>query len=471
VKTINATSYPNSRNLTVDSTTGEIYQVGELIDTNSVSVVISAFGIKSHTLDATLQFPQIQGPIEYSIVRWGSDGLAFIGPSTDNTNAGLYLLRSSFVSANVLNPTPVLSAISPTSVSAGGAAFTLTVTGSGFFASSVINWNGTALTTTYVNSGKLTATVPALAIAQTGTAQIAVFNPAPGGGSSVAQYLLIGAPSLVLSLSQIAFPDQVEGVASSAKTLTLTNSGTFALSIQGVTSTGDFNASSQCGSSLASNASCTISVTFTPTAMGSRTGNLTIADSASGSPHTVTLTGNGTAAFTIGAAQSGSITATVTSGSAASYSLSLAGASGFAGAVNLSCTGAPQYATCTVSPTSVTLTSGGTAIFTVNVATSVTQTSQLVRSTTVALAGMGFAGLVVLSFASRLRRRVRGLLIMVLAGLVISASLVSCGGGGSGGGVGSHSTVYNTPPGSYNLTLTATASGASASQTLTLVVK
>ena len=471
VKTINATSYPNSRNLTIDPATGEIYQVGELIDDNSVGVVISAFGIKSHTLDATLQFPQLQGPIEYNIVRWGSDGLAFIGPSTDNTSAGLYLLRSSFVSAKTLNPTPILNAILPASVPPGSAAFTLTVTGSGFIASSVIDWNGTALTTTYVNSGKLTATIPASAIAQSGTAQIAVFNPAPGGGSSAAQYLSIGTASLVLSSSQIAFPDQVEGVASSAKTVTLTNSGTIALSILGVSATGDFNASSQCGSSLAANTSCTISVTFTPTAAGSRTGTLTISDNTAGSPHTVTLSGNGTAAFTIGAAQSGSMTATVASGSMASYSLSLVGAAGFTGVVNLSCTGAPQYATCTVSPTSVTLTSGGSGNFTVNVTTSVTQTSQVARSATVALAGTGLAGLVVLSFASGLRRRVRGLLMMMAAGLVISAGLTSCGGGGSGGGGGSHTSVYDTAPGTYSLTLTATASGASASQTLTLVVK
>jgi hypothetical protein len=469
VKTINATSYPNSRNLIPDPATGEIYQVGELIDGNSVGVVISAFGIKSHALDATLQFPQLQGPIEYNIVRWGSDGLAFIGPSSDNTSAGLYLLRSGFASS-ALNPTPVLSAILPTSVSTGGVAFTLTVTGSGFMASSVIDWNGTALTTAYVNGGKLTATVPASAIAQSGTAQIAVFNPAPGGGSSVPQYLSIGTASLVLSSSQIAFPDQVEGVTSSAKTVTLTNSGTIALAIQGVSATGDFNASSQCGSSLPANTSCTISVTFTPTAVGSRTGTLAIADNTAGSPHTVSLSGNGTAAFTIGTTQGGSMTATVTSGSTASYSLSLVGAAGFAGAVNLSCTGAPQYATCSVSPGSVTLTSGGTANFTVNVATSITQTSQLVRRTSVALAGVGFAGFVVLSFAGGLRRRVRELLIMLAAAFVISAGLASCGGGGSGGG-GTHTTVYNTPPGSYNLTLTATASGASASQTLTLMVK
>jgi hypothetical protein len=165
------------------------------------------------------------------------------------------------------------------------------------------------------------------------------------------------------------------------------------------------------------------------------------------------------------------MTATVASGSMGSYSLSLVGAAGFTGAVNLSCTGAPQYAKCTVSPTSVTLTSGGSGSFTVNVSTSVTQTSQLAQSATVALAGIGLAGLVVLSFASGLRRRVRGLLMMLATGLVISAGLTSCGGGGSGGGGGSHTTVYDTAPGTYSLTLTATASGASASQTLTLVVK
>ncbi len=53
--------------------------------------------------------------------------------------------------------------------------------------------------------------------------------------------------------------------------------------------------SNTCGTSLAAHTTCTINVTFTPTQLGQRTGTLTITDNAAGSPHTVSLTGAGTA--------------------------------------------------------------------------------------------------------------------------------------------------------------------------------
>src|SRR5574340_664813 len=58
---------------------------------------------------------------------------------------------------------------------------------------------------------------------------------------------------------------------------------------------GDFAQSNSCGSSLATNASCTINVTFTPTASGARTASISVTDNASGSPQTVSLTGTGLA--------------------------------------------------------------------------------------------------------------------------------------------------------------------------------
>jgi hypothetical protein len=82
------------------------------------------------------------------------------------------------------NPVPTLTSISPTSATAGGAAFTLTAYGTNFISSSVVRWNGSSRTTTFVDSTQLTATIPASSIANGGTVNVTVFNPAPGGGST-----------------------------------------------------------------------------------------------------------------------------------------------------------------------------------------------------------------------------------------------------------------------------------------------
>jgi YVTN family beta-propeller protein len=98
------------------------------------------------------------------------------------------------INAAVSNPAPTLAMISPTSATAGGAAFTLTVTGTGFVSNmSVIKWNGTGLTTTFVSATQLTATVPVGDIAAPGSASVTVFNPTPGGGTSSALTFTINA--------------------------------------------------------------------------------------------------------------------------------------------------------------------------------------------------------------------------------------------------------------------------------------
>ena len=82
------------------------------------------------------------------------------------------------------NPVPSLGNTSPTFVSAGGGSFTLTVNGSGFTGSSVVEWGTSALTTQFVSGTKLTATVPASDIASAGIFTVSVLTPAPGGGTS-----------------------------------------------------------------------------------------------------------------------------------------------------------------------------------------------------------------------------------------------------------------------------------------------
>jgi subtilisin family serine protease len=94
----------------------------------------------------------------------------------------------------VVNPPPTATALSPSRVPAGTAAFTLTVTGSGFNASSVVQFNGVARTTTVVSTHALSAAIDAADVASTGTASVSVFNGPPGGGASSSLTLSIDPP-------------------------------------------------------------------------------------------------------------------------------------------------------------------------------------------------------------------------------------------------------------------------------------
>ncbi|MEP7264760.1 MAG: IPT/TIG domain-containing protein [Bacteroidota bacterium] len=89
------------------------------------------------------------------------------------------------------NPAPALTSISPTSANSGSGPLTLTVTGSNFINSSVINWNGSALSSIYISSTQLSATIPSANLTTAGSAAVTVFNPAPGGGTTSAQNFTI----------------------------------------------------------------------------------------------------------------------------------------------------------------------------------------------------------------------------------------------------------------------------------------
>jgi hypothetical protein len=98
------------------------------------------------------------------------------------------------------NPVPAITALNPASVAAGGPAFTLIVTGTGFVPSSVVRFNGQDRATTYVSATEIRAAITAADIANGGTAAIRVFNPAPGGGQSPEALLTItfAAPAITL---------------------------------------------------------------------------------------------------------------------------------------------------------------------------------------------------------------------------------------------------------------------------------
>lgn len=110
------------------------------------------------------------------------------------------------------------------------------------------------------------------------------------GGSSTPP-----APSASLSPSSLNFVTQALKTTSAAQSVTLTNSGNAGLNVTGISTSGDFAQTDNCGASLGAGANCGIKVTFTPTQSGARTGTLSVNDNATGSPQTVSLTGTGQA--------------------------------------------------------------------------------------------------------------------------------------------------------------------------------
>src|SRR6202030_2132181 len=90
------------------------------------------------------------------------------------------LLEATVVVNNPVPNAPKLTLLTPSSKTAGGAAYTLTVNGSGFVNGAIVSWNGSGRYRTFVNSTTMTAAISASDIANAGTATVTVTNPAAG---------------------------------------------------------------------------------------------------------------------------------------------------------------------------------------------------------------------------------------------------------------------------------------------------
>ena len=142
-------------------------------------------------------------------------------------------------------------------------------------------------------STQIVTTVPAMA--QSGP----VYIQTSGGGQSNSVNLTVssGTGTAAFSPSSLTFASQAVGATSAAQTVTLNNTGNAALTLTSITLTGtnpgDFAQTNKCGSSVGAGGNCTINVTFTPAASGTRSAAVTLTDNATGSPQTVSLTGTG----------------------------------------------------------------------------------------------------------------------------------------------------------------------------------
>jgi len=295
----------------------------------------------------------------------------------------------------------------------------------------------------------------------------------------------IGAQShLQISPSSLNFGSIALG-APAILSLTLTNTGATPItniSTAAVPSS-DYAVTVPCATAtLTAGASCPITVTFTPSALGARAGTLTILSSDASSPDIIPLTGtgiaNGSFTLTVNGAATASATVVSGSGTPATYTLTVTPVNNFSGAVVLNCTPVipAQYATCSLSPSGVTLSAGAqTAVATLTTVTSIaanTPPAAPHRSFNDTALSLLFPGLILLWKARASRHRAWRRIGPVAWAFVATIALLSSSGCGGGGATTNNANpnLRYAAPGAYQYQVTASSvSGATQiTQTVTL---
>jgi DNA-binding beta-propeller fold protein YncE len=165
--------------------------------TNFIAASIVSFGgtVASTTF---ISSTQLTAAIPASAIA--SVGAAIVTVTNPPPGGGTSNTLNFMITGGTTNPIPTIAFLNPSCAPVGGPAFSLLVSGSGFVSSSVVQWNGSALPTTFLGVFNglawVQAQVPASDLAVTGTpivAAVTVANPPPGGGSSNTSNLTITA--------------------------------------------------------------------------------------------------------------------------------------------------------------------------------------------------------------------------------------------------------------------------------------
>ena len=115
---------------------------------------------------------------------------------------------------------------------------------------------------------------------------------AGGTDTFVVKIAPTSAPSVSIAPAALAFPLQVVGSSSQPQTALLRNMGSAPLSMTSISHSGDFAETDDCGTTVPAAGSCSVAITFTPIAVGHRTGSISFSDDATGSPHLISLSGD-----------------------------------------------------------------------------------------------------------------------------------------------------------------------------------
>ena len=303
---------------------------------------------------ASLNFPVILGASQGTFVATGTSSNAFVAKVSQADAPAVAITPQQLNFGNqALNSTsnPKVMAL----INAGSAALSITSikAGANFAATDTC---GTLVPPAGGNCFiQVTFTPVTLGSA---TDQITIIDNAAGSphrvivtGTGVAS----SAGSLTLSPSIVSFPPQTVGVTSPPQVVRLSNTSLAAVTLTApISVSGDFSQTNTCGGStvpfvpvvLQAGQSCTITVFFTPTTSGSRTGSVSVTSNSGG--QSVSLTGTGNSVFTLSA--NARATTIVVGTTTATFTVRASASSSFTSPITLSC---GSGATCTFDPTSI----------------------------------------------------------------------------------------------------------------------
>jgi hypothetical protein len=295
------------------------------------------------------------------------------------------------------------------------------------------------------------------------------------GNSNSANFPLTvsaAAPIASLSPTSLAFTAQPSGTSSAAQTVTLSNTGSAALSITGtgINITGanatDFSQTNPCGASVAAGSNCVISVKFTPSlSVGSETATLNVNDTAGGSPQQVQLSGIALPPPSV----SCTIPTVTLSGDKATAQITCT-ATDFSGMIALECNlpaSLSKYISCSFSPSTLNFASSSTASTTLTIEPVTDTNASLERNSRpwagssggVALGAVLWLPAGIFVFRRKKGRSKRGVLLLLIAlcGLPL---ITSCAG---------KSGPPTPPAGTYQASVTLTGPGLN--QTITFTIQ